>query len=1105
MPALQLRARSRRASATRLTGKQGGHRGSRHTWPRCRGPTRNALRAELQALDAELRGEVGSWPAARETAATHIYVQSPGDEATSSPPGGDDGPRLGRYRDLGEIGRGGMGVVHRVRDLALHRDLALKVLSRPCCEEAEAERRFIEEAQVVGQLQHPGIPPLHELGYLPDGRPYFTMKLIKGRTFRELLKERPSPDTDLPRFVAVFEQVTQTIAYAHSKRVLHRDLKPSNVMVGAFGEVQVMDWGLAKVLKTDETRGLSPDSTAAEVSVIRTVRAEVAGADTQSGSFLGTPEYIAPEQARGEIDDIDERSDVFGLGATLCEILCGRPPYVGRSGDEVRRKAARADLADALADLDGCGADAELISLARACLAPEPLDRPRDAARVVEAIAVYRAGVDERLRRAELARVEEQARAEHEREARILTEARVAQERRARRLAVALAVAVMALATLAGSTLWSIDRQNRDRAARFAKTARDVDEALAEVAQHRDEARAAPVGDLTKWNEALGAARRADDLMKQGEVLSLQRGRVAALRAELESERAEAVVRGRRHETDRTLLADLEAIRVDAAEFSDPKRTDANYAAAFREAGLDLDATDPGEVGRWIAGRSDPVRLSAYLDAWALTRRIEGPGKASWRRLVAASSVADPDPWRDDLRARVGATDADAIAVFRALADAEDQLDAQPAESLLLLAAQLISNAKDYVRAERVLRRAWRRFPSDYMVSMTLAQTAGGYIGAAIQKEAYLHPEEALRFLSAAIAAHPRSFLGHLHLGTALTAQGRFGEAIAEFRGAIRLNPYVPRAHTLLAKALHLQGDVAGAITESREAIRLIEWLRGRGATAVALTGFREAIRLKPDEAEAHYTLGYALGSRGNVAGAIAEFCVAIRLKPGDAEAHCGLGSALRKSGDYTESLTEYRRGHELGSKWPGWSYPSAEWVRQGELLASLAPRLPAVLKGDDRPADSAELLAFGEIAHSSKLYAESAYLYSEAFHADPRLADDLQAGHRYNAACSAALASARKGDNNAPRYAAGRTKLRQLAREWLQADLAVRGQQLESGTEAVFSEVRVTLQHWNVDSDLAGVHDPEVLYELPAEEQQAWRELWGKVDTLLAKARSGP
>src|ERR1700687_3744587 len=141
-----------------------------------------------------------------------------------------------------------MGVVWRGRDRMLRRELAVKVLREHMSGRAHMEQRFIEEARIGAQLQHPGIVPVYALGKLPDERPYFTMKLVKGRTLAELLAERPNPAHDLPRLLGIFLQIAQTVAYAHSKGVLHRDLKPGNVMVGAFGEVQIMDWGLAKVL-----------------------------------------------------------------------------------------------------------------------------------------------------------------------------------------------------------------------------------------------------------------------------------------------------------------------------------------------------------------------------------------------------------------------------------------------------------------------------------------------------------------------------------------------------------------------------------------------------------------------------------------------------------------------------------------------------------------------------------------------------------------------------------------------------------------------------------------------------------------------------------------
>src|SRR5262249_38792815 len=144
--------------------------------------------------------------------------------------------------------RGGMGAVLRGRDVDLGRDLAVKVLLEKHADRPEVARRFLGEAQVGAQLQHPGVVPVYDVGRFGD-RPFFTMKLVKGQTLAQLLAERADPTQDRPRFLAISLQVAQTLAYAHAKGVIHRDLKPANIMVGAFGEVQVMDWGLAKILQ----------------------------------------------------------------------------------------------------------------------------------------------------------------------------------------------------------------------------------------------------------------------------------------------------------------------------------------------------------------------------------------------------------------------------------------------------------------------------------------------------------------------------------------------------------------------------------------------------------------------------------------------------------------------------------------------------------------------------------------------------------------------------------------------------------------------------------------------------------------------------------------
>jgi serine/threonine-protein kinase len=810
------------------------------------------------------------------------------DSASAEMPPPEDRPI--RVQLLGEIARGGMGVVLKGRDPDLGRDIAVKVLLETHKQKPDLVRRFVEEAQIGGQLQHPGVVPVYEMGTFGDRRPYFTMKLVKGQTLAELLGDRESPADDMPRFLGIFEQVCQTMAYAHARDVIHRDLKPSNVMVGSFGEVQVMDWGLAKVLPKG---GVVDDATAGRVEIHQTIIATArVGGDSdlsQAGSVLGTPAYMAPEQARGEIDRIDERADVFALGSILCEILTGQPAFVGRSAGEMHRKAALGVLASALAALEGSGADGELVALASHCLAREPEDRPRNAGAVAERITAYRANVQERLHAAEIARATEEARAEEEVKRRVLADelareaearaeesrrtavaadAKARAERRARRLTGSLAASVLGIVVAVGGGAAWFERLRAERQSQLELAVREAEILHAEAKQAG--------GDLARWGKARESAHAIERLLADARDEPTRR-RINSL---VESVTAAALGA----EKDQKLLDKLIDIRSAKTDDRGGWATDAAYAGVFREAGIDVSSLPPTDAGAKLKARPTvvAVALAAALDDWAAVLREKRRDDLGANRLAEAARTADPDPWRNGLRDALDAPKGkERLDRLRGLARSAP-IDELPPVSLDLLGSALL-DAGDPKLAESVLRRAQRRRPGDVWLNYNLAQCL----------EKLARREEAIRYHTAARSIRPE--VAH-ELAHALENKGESDEAIAVFQELTRLRPGNGRHFSCLGRTLRDRG-------RTREASVAIE---------AAIAALREQIRHNPDDSNARLNLGSALAAQGKPRAAIAELRVALQLRPDDDMAHDNLGLFLRDQGKLEEAIAEHREAMRL-------------------------------------------------------------------------------------------------------------------------------------------------------------------------------------------------
>jgi tetratricopeptide (TPR) repeat protein len=651
------------------------------------------------------------------------------------------------------------------------------------------------------------------------------------------------------------------------------------------------------------------------------------------------------------------------------------------------RKAMRGDTGDALARLDRCGADGELIGLATECLAAEAEDRPRDAGVVAALVAAHLAGVQERLRKAELAKAE--------------AEARAVEERKRRRLALALAASIVLLATSAvGGWAWLSARRER--------LGRQIGAALEQAAALRARALATP-SDPGLWAAAREQGQRVAALAEAGPVDPALRDRARALEEALDRDRK-----------DQAFLA-----AIDKAQFADV----AALRKAFADYGVEVGQVDVKAIAARIQSRPAQVRdaFVAGLDMWLemeIGHRLNDPkaemsGVEPW--LISLIAAVDDDPWRRQAREAFAlAYGAPKRALLTRLADEAD-VARQPTQALLYVSKGLVALG-DLERAITFLGRAQFRRPGDPLLNHWLE----------VYLESQGRYEEAVRYATAAVALRPDSCMMRNNLGWVLGKLGLVDEAMAQVREAIRLEPDNGPAHDSLGYLLLKAGRIEDAFTAYSEAARYLPWdfvirsgfaryLIEMGRMDEGIDVLRQMIGRRPDDARPHAALAEVVGSTGRLDEAVAELRKAVALDPRDAHTHRLLASyltrkrvyeeavaeghkavalepgievhhwtlavALREKGDYQAAIAEFGIANELTLFGPTRVHSNA--IAETRRLAKLVDRFPGILRGRDRPGDVAERIALAGLAANRGLYAAAARLYGEAIEAGAKPDDD--------------------------------------------------------------------------------------------------------------------
>jgi serine/threonine protein kinase/tetratricopeptide (TPR) repeat protein len=816
--------------------------------------------------------------------------------ATTDLPAPAIGTMIGPYKLLQQIGEGGMGTVFMAEQQhPVQRKAALKVI-KPGMDSRQVIARFEAERQALALMDHVNIARVLDAGSTESGRPYFVMELVHGVPITTYCDDnRLTPRERLDLFVPV----CQAIQHAHQKGIIHRDLKPSNVLVTLYDGKpvpKVIDFGVAKAIEQRLTE--------------RTLF-------TQYGTMVGTLEYMSPEQAEMSALGVDTRSDIYALGVLLYELLTGNTPLTHQR----LKEAAYVEILRIIKEEEPPRPSTRLSDSGEA-LASISAQRHMEPAKLTKLVRgeldwiVMKTLEKDRNRRYETANgfaLDVQRTLNDEPVQACPSSAWYRFRKFTRRHKTVLVTAgVVALVVLlgVGSVGWIV----RDRATQRTKTANEVEEALrnAEALYGR--------GQLP---EANSSAQRAQALLATGRGSEELKQRVAEWLADLD------------------LVGTLDEIRQLWPDRGQ-RETHAAYAKAFHDFGIDVKNLAAPEAAAAIAARPIQSDLLVALDMWALK---EPPDSAVRRHLLEIIGALDQDRWRIQVREAVVRRD---LRRLRELAAPEETLG-ESIPTLDLLGSALGGTEDDLGDTEAAValyRKVRHEHPGEFRFNQALAFY--------LSKTGPPQWDEAIRYGTVAVASRPGSAAAHCTLGAALLGKGRYAEAIAEGRQAIHLKPDHAPAHNVLGSALASQGLWDEAITSLDEALRLqpdlaparaslgLAWWRkanaGNWAEAwgKAEAAYREAIRCKPNFAEAHNLLGVLLMNTKRLDEALTQFTEAAQLNPNLPQPRFFLGLTLLRKNQLEESIPAFREALRCDPDSPQFK------AGLGEALQKLAWKLLA-------------------------------------------------------------------------------------------------------------------------------------------------------------------